>query len=104
MVEMLVVVGLVTMVASIAVPSLIRARKRAQTGACIENLKQIHAAQQQYLIEAKPDDKNKILKKNLVPYFKGGRFPDCPSGGDYKLGDQDNRPECSLAQSEGHTL
>ena len=102
--EIVCVVGFIAMVAALAVPSLIKSRKRAQTAACIENLKQIYAAQQQWVFEAKPDSKDLISKRNLLPYFKGGKFPDCPSGGTYRLGNTASKPDCSLSTQEGHSL
>lgn len=103
LVEILCIVGILGMVAAIAVPSLIRSRDKAQRAGCIENLKQINSAQQQWVFEKKPAADAKIKKKDLLPYFKSGEFPVCPSGGSYQLGVPDEKPACSLAK-EGHQL
>lgn len=104
LIEVLCVVGFLAMVAAIAVPSLFRSRAKSQTAACIDQLRQIHSAQQQWVIETKPKGNSPVLKKDLQPYFKGGKFPVCPSGGDYKLGGPNVTPECSLGKTEGHEL
>ncbi len=104
LIEILCVLGLLAMVAAIGAPSLIRSRAKAQASVCIDQLKQLNAAQQQWVIEAKPASDAKIKKKDLQPYFKGGVFPTCPSGGNYKLGGLTDKPECSLDKKEGHQL
>jgi prepilin-type N-terminal cleavage/methylation domain-containing protein len=104
LIEILCVVGVLAMVAAITIPSLFRSRAKSQTAACIDQLRQIHSAQQQWVIESKPKGNSPVLKKDLQPYFKGGKFPVCPSGGDYKLGGPSVTPECSLGKTEGHEL
>jgi len=104
LIEILCVVGFLAMIAAIALPSLFRARNKSQATACIDQLRQLQAAQQQWIIETKPSASTKIKKKDLQPYFKNGQFPVCPSGGDYKLGTPSEQPECSLDKSEGHKL
>jgi prepilin-type N-terminal cleavage/methylation domain-containing protein len=104
LIEILCVVGVLAMVAAIAIPSLFRSRAKSQAAACIEQLRQIHSAQQQWATETKPKGNSPVLKKDLQPYFKGGKFPVCPSGGDYKLGGPSSTPECSLGKTEGHEL
>jgi type II secretory pathway pseudopilin PulG len=103
-VEIMCVVGLIAMIAAIAVPNYIRSRDRAARGICLENLRQIETAQQQFIFEKKPDGGTKIKKKDLLPYFKVAEFPTCPGGGDYQMGTPNEKPECSLKQKEDHQL
>ncbi len=68
---------------------------------CINNLRQIDAAKQQWALE-----KNKPLTaiptpQDLAPYFKDGIFPVCPSGGTYTLNAVGELPACSVP---GHVL
>src|SRR5262245_47616400 len=51
LVEIMIVVAIIGLLASIAVPNFVRARSRAQTDACLNNLRQIDAAKQQWALE-----------------------------------------------------
>jgi hypothetical protein len=69
--------------------------------ACINNLRQIDAAKQQWAV-----DKNKKLTaiptaQDLAPYFKDGALPPCPSGGTYTINAVGELPTCSVP---GHVL
>ncbi len=68
---------------------------------CINNLRQIDAAKQQWALE-----KNKAAEaiptvQDLLPYFKDQTFPVCPSGGIYTLNAVGYLPSCSVP---GHEL
>ena len=68
---------------------------------CINNLRQIDGAKQQWALEKnKPGDAVPTVK-NLLPYLKGGVFPACPDGGTYFINSVDAVPTCSVA---GHAL
>jgi prepilin-type N-terminal cleavage/methylation domain-containing protein len=51
LVEIMIVVAIIGLLASIAVPNFVRARSRAQTDACLNTLRQIDAAKQQWALE-----------------------------------------------------
>jgi prepilin-type N-terminal cleavage/methylation domain-containing protein len=51
LVEIMIVVAIIGLLASIAVPNFVRARSRAQTDSCLNNLRQIDAAKQQWALE-----------------------------------------------------
>ena len=68
---------------------------------CINNLRQIDGAKQQWALE-----KNKAVDavptvKDLLPYLKDGIFPACPDGGTYSINSVDALPTCSVT---GHAL
>jgi chromosome segregation ATPase len=68
---------------------------------CINNLRQIDGAKQQWALE-----KNKAVDavptvKDLLPYLKGGVFPVCPDGGTYFINSVEAVPTCTVA---GHAL
>jgi DNA repair exonuclease SbcCD ATPase subunit len=68
----------------------------ANRDACINNLRMIDAAKQQWAF-----DKNKNLQaipsvQDLQPYFKDGIFPVCPSGGAYSINAVGELPSCSI--------
>src|SRR5260221_258103 len=51
LVEIIIVVGIIALLATIAIPNFVRARTTGQTNACITNLKQIEAAIVQWALE-----------------------------------------------------
>ena len=68
---------------------------------CINTLRQIDGAKQQWALE-----KNKAVDavptvKDLLPYLKGGVFPVCPDGGTYFINSVEAVPTCTVA---GHAL
>jgi hypothetical protein len=68
---------------------------------CLNNLRQIDAAKQQWALE-----KNKIVDavpkpEDLLPYFKDGLFPSCPDGGVYSPNSVEASPTCTV---QGHVL
>jgi hypothetical protein len=72
-----------------------------QKNACINNLRQIDAAKQQWALEKNmPADATPSIK-DLLPYLKGGVFPTCPAGGIYLINSMEDLPTCSIA---GHAL
>jgi flagellar biosynthesis chaperone FliJ len=68
---------------------------------CINNLRMIDGAKQQWALE-----KNKAVdavptEKDLLPYLKDGIFPACPDGGAYSINSVDAIPTCTI---QGHIL
>jgi prepilin-type N-terminal cleavage/methylation domain-containing protein len=51
LVEIMIVVAIIGLLAAIAIPNFVQARKTSQTNACINNLRQIDAAKQQWALE-----------------------------------------------------
>ena len=51
LVEIMIVVAIIGLLAAIAIPNFVRARQTSQTNACINNLRQLDAAIQQYALE-----------------------------------------------------
>ncbi len=58
LVEIMIVVAIIGLLAAIAIPNFVRARTQSQMNACINNLRQIDGAIQQYALEKKlgPND------------------------------------------------
>jgi prepilin-type N-terminal cleavage/methylation domain-containing protein len=107
LVEIMIVVGLIGMLASIAVPSYVRARDSSQMNACINNLREFDGAVQQYALENKLAPTAPYTLANLQPFVKltsAGALPACPAGGAYSPGESiANPPTCSLSPI-GHAL
>jgi prepilin-type N-terminal cleavage/methylation domain-containing protein len=79
LVEIMIVVSLVGLLAAMAVPSVIRSRNAAHRSTCINNLKQIDSAIQQWATENRKPQSARIDYSDISPYLKGTVV--CPSGG-----------------------
>lgn len=83
LVEIMIVVAIIGLLAAIAIPNFVRARKTAQKNVCINNLRVIADAAQELQLE-RPQDP--IDESHIRPYLgrgAGGTMPTCPSGGTY---------------------
>jgi hypothetical protein len=63
---------------------------------CINNLRQIDAAKQQWALDKNKPAEAVPVAQDLLPYFKDGKFPVCPSGGTYTLNAVGYLPSCSV--------
>jgi competence protein ComGC len=92
----LVVVGLLVIV----VPNFIKARSTSSANACINNLRQIDAAANQFALEnGKTNGEAISFPNDLTPYIKlnsAGMIPGCPQGGIYSIKRVGENPICSL--------
>jgi general secretion pathway protein G len=91
----------VAMVSAIALPAFAKAKSKAQKVACINNLRQIADAKQQWALENKKADTDTPTKTDLLPFLKNQQFPVCPGKGDYTINPFSTPPQCSLP---GHSL
>jgi type II secretory pathway pseudopilin PulG len=91
---------MVPMMLAIAIPNFVKAREVAQRNACVNNLRQIDGAIQQWALEAsKPDDAVPTFA-DIKRYWGNPPFT-CPAGGSYTLSAVNERPTCSVP---GHEL
>jgi prepilin-type N-terminal cleavage/methylation domain-containing protein len=72
LVEIMIVVAIIALLAAIAVPNFLRARKRSQATRCLEDLRIIDAADDQYAIENNKLSGNAINWTDVQSYLKTG--------------------------------
>jgi prepilin-type N-terminal cleavage/methylation domain-containing protein len=72
LVEIMVVVAIIALLASIAVPNFLRARKRSQATRCLEDLRVIDSAMDQYAIENNKTTGNSVVWTDIQSYLKTG--------------------------------
>jgi prepilin-type N-terminal cleavage/methylation domain-containing protein len=89
LVEIMIVVAIIALLAAIAVPNFLRARKRSQATRILEDLRIIDSAQDQYAIENNKTTGNSIVWTDLQAYLKNGSVL-YNSGGYDLLGNQYN--------------
>jgi type IV pilus assembly protein PilA len=70
LVEIMVVVGVITLLAALALPGFIRARKRAQASRVKDDLRLIEAAVDQYAIETQRQPGSVVLVTDWTAYLK----------------------------------
>ena len=100
LVEIMIVVGIIGLLAAISIPNFVRARVTANRATCINNLRQIDAAVQQWAMELKKAPGDVPAVTDILPYMK--HVVACPSGGtnmsdSYTLPAVTNVPTCNLA-------
>jgi prepilin-type N-terminal cleavage/methylation domain-containing protein len=105
LVEIMIVVAIIGLLAAIAIPNFVKARTTSQMNACINNLRQMDGALQQYALENKLPSSSTYTLANLQPYIRltsAGALPACPAGGTYSPGATvTNAPTCGIT---GHAL
>ena len=80
LVEIMIVVAIIGLLAAIAIPNFVKARKTAQGNACVNNLRQIDAAVQQYALEHNSKDEDAISSEEVRKYMRNEEMPKCPTG------------------------
>ena len=72
LVEIMIVVAIIGLLAAIAIPNFVRARKTAQQNACINNLRQLDGAKQQWALENGGTDTSNPGATSIQPYLGRG--------------------------------
>jgi prepilin-type N-terminal cleavage/methylation domain-containing protein len=72
LVEIMIVVAIIALLAAIAVPGFLRARKRSQASRILNDLRMIDAACDQYAIETNRNTGNTVAVADWTNYLKKG--------------------------------
>jgi len=97
LVEIMIVVALIGMLALIAIPNFVKARGTSQASACINNLRQVDDAVQQWALENKKGLAATVAFTDISGYLKNAVI--CPAGGtvfsdSYTISDVASKPLC----------
>jgi prepilin-type N-terminal cleavage/methylation domain-containing protein len=118
LVEIMIVVAIIGLLAAIAIPNFVNARQKAQCNACINNLRQIDSAKQQWALEkgkatsATPGTAD-LVGTSTAPGYIGktgllGKDISCPLGtkgtafSGYVIGNMSTLPTCSNYKAITH--
>ena len=109
LVEIMIVVAIIGLLAAIAIPNFVRARTTSQTNACINNLRQIDGASQQWALENKQASTVTPTYANISGYLKNA--VSCPAAGSvttfvgsYTLHTVSEAPTCNINPGGTHVL
>jgi prepilin-type N-terminal cleavage/methylation domain-containing protein len=112
LVEIMIVVAIIGLLAAIAIPNFVRARATSQANGCLNNMRQIDAAVNEFALENKLTTGATVnFPNDLTPYIKlnsQSSVPPCPAAGSYSVGTVGTIPQvtCSLGNSvtPGHYM
>jgi prepilin-type N-terminal cleavage/methylation domain-containing protein len=103
LVEIMIVVAIIGLLAAIAIPNFVRARTTSQKNACINNLRQIDGAIQQWALENQKKGADTVANTDIQPFLKGNVVPPEPAGGGYTISTVATPPACTLVGTLSHT-
>jgi competence protein ComGC len=91
------------LLAAIAIPNFAKARDTAQQNACINNLRMIDGAKEQWALEHRKERYETPPGAQIAVYLSSGSVEalQCPKGGIYTINAVETKPTCSLP---GHAL
>ncbi len=105
LVELMIVVAIIGLLAAIAIPNFVRARVTSQQNACIENLRQLDAAKQDWAVDTRQMGNVTPTSRQIRPYIGHGQradMPSCPASAvtnftiNYSLNDLMTPPTCNI--------
>jgi prepilin-type N-terminal cleavage/methylation domain-containing protein len=105
LVEIMIVVAIIGLLAAIAIPNFVRARTTSQTNVCIDNLRMIDAAKQQWALEQGKVGTAVPQPSDIQPFLGrgSGELVACPIDPQesfttsYTMGNCETVPVCQIA-------
>lgn len=101
LVEIMIVVLIIGILLSIAVPQWVRARESTRMRTCMKNLYEIDNAKARWAMENNLPGSSTPAAADIAPIFIKGQMPVCPTLGVYTINNVDTEPSCSSHGSLG---
>jgi len=109
LVEIIIVVAIIGLLAALAIPNFVKSRSRGQQNVCINNLRQIDSAKQQWALESHQPGGVTPTEADIGPYLqRHGSTTNvvCPTAGptatfatSYNMNEVTNQPTCKIDPS-----
>jgi prepilin-type N-terminal cleavage/methylation domain-containing protein len=102
LVEIMIVVAIIGLLAAIAIPNFIKARATSQQNACINNLRQIDGAINEWALETGKTTGDTASATVISAYIKlnaNNSVPGCPASGAYTYAKVGDNPQISCSLS-----
>lgn len=103
LIELMIVIAIIGILAAIAIPNFNRARRNAQSKACIANIRTIESAVEMFNMEQIDSfmsaDGDDLCLDTLKSYFSGNKIPSCPAqamGGAYSFDGDGTIVRCAV--------
>lgn len=97
LIEIMIVVGIVGMLATMGIPNFLKSRTRSQANACVSNLRVLEDAKQIWGMENGKRDGDEPAEAELIgPLLYIKKLPECPSGGTYTINPLGVKATCSI--------
>jgi hypothetical protein len=99
----LVMASLLGIVVVIVIPDFVRMRYSSSQNACINTLRELQAAKQEWALEKEKTNGAMVTIEDITPYVQldaNGHIPKCPAGGTYILGRVGEDVRCSIGASD----
>lgn len=93
-------IPIIGLLAAIAIPNFVKARSTAQCNACINNLRAIDNAKQEWALDRGKTENDQPTRDELASYLPTGQFPVCPAHGTYQINPVSSEPTCSIPNHE----
>ena len=100
LVEIMMVITLIGLLAALAIPSFVNARTKSRINSCINNLRQLNSAKDQWAMENAKMETDTVALSDVAPFIKGG-VPTCPASGTYEFTVVRTGATCTVT---GHVL
>lgn len=98
LVEVMIVVLIIGVLSAIAIPNFAKARTTARMHTCINNLKQLETAKEQWAMENKKAVGDACAMSDIVGIGRHiNKQPSCPGGGTYSINVVGTPVACSLS-------
>jgi len=86
---------------AVAIPSFMKAKSQSVQNSCINNMRMIEAAKEQWALEKNKNTGDAVVESEVLKYLKGNKLPVCPQGGKYTMHAVGQNCECSIP---GHKM
>ena len=99
LIEVMIVIMVIAILIEIAVPEFLKSRTTSQRNTCINNLKQIDAAKEEWAMDTGAPNGAAVVMKDIASVYIRGPVtgPTCPANGTYTLNPVGTDPVCSLS-------